>query len=418
MALTPSDIELTLEPVRRLLRALGDPHEAIPPAIHVAGTNGKGSTLAMIRAGLESRGEACHGYNSPHLVRLHENIRLRGRPIAEPALAGLLNECIAANDGAGISVFEATTVAAFLGFSRSEADWTLLEVGLGGEGDATNVLSAPALTAITPISFDHEMYLGPTLAEIATHKAGIMRRGVPCVVAEQQPEALDAIEAHAAKIGAPLHVAGRDWMCWFENGRIVFQDANGMLDLPAPSLGGAHQAQNAGTAVAALRLLGADEAACAAALTGARWPARMQPIAAADLPGLPADAEVWLDGGHNPAAGEALAAHMAVLNARRPAPLHLVCGMLETKDPEAFLRPFAGQATHVSGVTILGAAATQPGEAIAAAARRAGLPADPAPSLDAAFEAVSEAGGPAPRVLICGSLYLAGDVLRRIGWEG
>ena len=418
MALQPAGIDLRLDPMRRLLAALGNPERAIPPAIHVAGTNGKGSTLAMIRAGLEGRGDVCHGYNSPHLVRLHENIRIRGRAVDEPRLAALLEEVEAANAGAPVSVFEATTAAAFLGFARDAADWTLLEVGLGGAGDATNVLDAPRLTAITPISFDHEMYLGATLGKIATHKAGILRRGVPCVVAHQPDEALAAIEAKAETVGAPLHVAGRDWDCWFERGRTLFQDQDGLLDLPAPALLGAHQAQNAGTALAALRLLGADEGACAAAMTGARWPARMQRLRAADLPELPAGAEIWLDGGHNPAAGAALAAHMATLAARRDAPLQLICGMLETKDPAAFLAPFAGLDPMVQGVTIAGTAASRPGASVAEAAASAGLRAAAAADLTAALKAAAKAGGESPRVLICGSLYLAGEVLRRIGWEG
>lgn len=414
MSLHPKIIDLTLDRMHRLLEGLGHPERAMPPVVHVAGTNGKGSTVAMIRAGLEGAGDRCHVYTSPHLARFHERVRLAGRLIDEDALTALLDECEAVNGGASITFFEITTCAALLAFARTPAEWTLLEVGLGGRLDATNVVDAPRLCVITPISIDHQQYLGETIAEIAAEKAGILKPGVPCIVGPQPDEALAVIEARAAAVGAPLIVSGRDWQCWSEGGRIVFQDGSGMLDLPMPALLGAHQTMNAGAAVAALRALGADDAACAAALTGARWPARMQPLAAALLPDAPAGAEIWLDGGHNAAAGEALAAHMRVLEGRRPAPLHLICGMLDTKDPVGFLAPFKGLARDVQTLTIPGAQATLPAEATAAAARRAGLDAAPAADLGAALRAIAAADEPAPRILICGSLYLAGDILRGI----
>ncbi|MFT6772698.1 MAG: dihydrofolate synthase/folylpolyglutamate synthase [Paracoccaceae bacterium] len=412
MTLHPKIIDLTLDRMHRLLARLDHPERAMPPVVHVAGTNGKGSTVAMIRAGLEGAGERCHVYTSPHLARFHERVRLAGRLISDDALTALLDECEARNDGASITFFEITTCAALLAFSRVEADWTLLEVGLGGRLDATNVVDAPRLCVITPISIDHQQYLGETIAEIAAEKAGILKPGVPCVVGPQPDAAWEVIEARAAAIGAPLIASGRDWQCWSERGRIVFQDETGLSDLPPTVLMGAHQTMNAGAAIAALRALGKDGDACAAALTGVRWPARMQPVAAALLPDAPSDAEIWLDGGHNVAAGEVLAEHMASLNARRPAPLHLICGMLDTKDPVGFLAPFAGLARDVRTLTIPGATATLPAEATAAAARRAGLTAAPAADLAAALRDIAGLGEAAPRILICGSLYLAGDILR------
>ncbi|KKK80195.1 hypothetical protein LCGC14_2825910, partial [marine sediment metagenome] len=267
MALHPKIIDLTLDRMWHLLAALGHPERALPPVIHVAGTNGKGSTLAMIRAGLEASGKVVHAYTSPHLVRFHERILLSGALISEPELTALLDECYAANDGAPITYFEITTCAAILAFSRQPADYTLLEVGLGGRLDATNVVDTPALTVITPVSIDHQQYLGDTLAQIAGEKAGILKRAVPCVVARQEDAALDVIEARAARLGAPLSVRGQHWHSTVEAGRLVFQDETGLLDLPLPALRGAHQIDNAGTALAALRQLGCDAAGCEAALT-------------------------------------------------------------------------------------------------------------------------------------------------------
>jgi len=418
LSLHPKSIDLTLERMWRLLAALGHPERDLAPVIHVAGTNGKGSTTAMIRAGLEAAGETCNVYTSPHLARFHERIRLGGRLIAEPALAAALEECERVNAGEPITFFEITTCAALLAFARNPADWTLLEVGLGGRLDATNVTDRPALTVITPVSFDHQQFLGETLAEIAGEKAGILKPGVACVVGPQREEALAVIEARAEAVGAPLILAGRDWTAWREGGRFVFQDEDGLLDLDPPALAGGHQIENAGAAVAGLRALGHGDPA--AALTRASWPARLQRLAPGAIPGAPAGAELWLDGGHNEAAGEVLAAHMAALEERRAAPLHLIVGMLESKDPAAFLRHFAGLAKSVRTVTIPGASASWSAEALAEAGRRAGLAATPAAGVrDAAAELARDAegvgGDAAPRVLICGSLYLAGWLLRRIG---
>ncbi|PTE20427.1 bifunctional folylpolyglutamate synthase/dihydrofolate synthase, partial [Cereibacter changlensis JA139] len=245
MSLHPKVIDLTLDRVHRLLAALGHPERALPPVIHIAGTNGKGSTQAMIRAGLEASGDRVHAYTSPHLARFHERIRLAGELISEPALAALLDECVAANGPEEITFFEITTCAAFLAFARTPADFTLLEVGLGGRLDATNVVEKPRLTIITPVSVDHQQYLGETLPEIAGEKAGILKRGVPCVVGPQSPEGLKVIEARAARLGVPLLAHGQHWQVWTERGRLVFQDETGLLDLPLPNLPGPHQIQNA-----------------------------------------------------------------------------------------------------------------------------------------------------------------------------
>ncbi len=411
MTLHPKIIDLTLDRVWRLLAVLDHPERRLPPVIHVAGTNGKGSTLAMLRAGVEGAGQAAHVYTSPHLVRFHERVRLAGTLISEAALAEVLDECLAANGTDPITYFEITTVAALLGFSRVPADWTLLETGLGGRLDATNVVEVPAMTAITPIDLDHQQYLGETLAEIAQEKAGIMKPGVLCVVGPQLPEALEALEDHAERVRAPLHVHGRDWLVWEERGRMVFQDQTGLLDLPLPALRGEHQIGNAGLALAVLRKLGFGADACEAAVTRAEWPARMQRLSEGRLAALAGGAELWLDGGHNPAAGRALASAMADLPAK---PLHLICGMLKTKDVGGFMTPLAGIAETLRAVAIPGEDATLTAEETAAAARAAGLGASVSGGVAEAIRAIA-GEAPGARIMICGSLYLAGHVLRENG---
>ena len=328
MTFHPKIIDLTLDRVHRLLAALGHPERSLPPVIHIAGTNGKGSTQAMIRAGLEAMGGRVHAYTSPHLARFHERIRLAGDLISESYLTEILDECMRANGSEEITFFEITTCAAFLAFARTPADWTLLEVGLGGRLDATNVVDQPRLTIITPVSLDHQQYLGETLGEIAGEKAGILKRGTPCVVGPQEEAGLEVIEAKAARLGAPLLVRGQHWHAWEERGRLIFQDENGLLDLPLPNLPGPHQIDNAGAALAALRHLGADEAACEAAVTKADWPARMQRLKTGPLVEAAGACELWLDGGHNPAGGIAVAATLARMPAK---PTHLIVGMLNTK---------------------------------------------------------------------------------------
>lgn len=411
MTLHPKVIDLTLARVERLLAALGHPERSVPPVIHLAGTNGKGSTQAMIRAGLEAGGDRVHAYTSPHLARFHERIRLAGELISEPALTALLDECVRVNGPDEITFFEITTCAAFLAFARTKADWTLLEVGLGGRLDATNVVEKPRLTIITPVSIDHQQYLGETLAEIAGEKAGIIKRGVPVIVGPQLEEGLAVIEAKAARLGAPVLAFGQHWNAFEDRGRLVYQDENGLLDLPLPILPGAHQIQNAGAAIAALRALGRDEAACEAAVTRAIWPARMQRLRQGPLVDAAPNVELWLDGGHNPAGGEAVAATLARMPKRET---HLICGMLNTKDVTGYMIPLAPQVTRLHAVPIPGEKNTLPAEATRDAARVAGIEAVTAGSVAEALAGIA-ATTPDARVLICGSLYLAGTVLRENG---
>jgi dihydrofolate synthase/folylpolyglutamate synthase len=411
MTLHPKVIDLTLGRVERLLAALGNPERSVPPVIHVAGTNGKGSTQAMIRAGLEAGGDRVHAYTSPHLARFHERIRLAGELISEPMLTALLDECVAANGGEEITFFEITTCAAFLAFARVPADWTLLEVGLGGRLDATNVIDHPRLTVITPVSLDHQAFLGDTVAAIAGEKAGILKRGVPVIVGPQSDEGLAVIEARAARLGAPVLAFGQHWQVAEDRGRLIFQDEAGLLDLPLPNLPGPHQIQNAGAAIAALRFLGRDEAACEAAVTKAHWPARMQRLRHGPLVKLAPEVELWLDGGHNPAGGEAVAATLARMPARET---HLICGMLNTKDVHGYMVPLAPHVTQLHAVSIPGEKNTLPAETTRDAARGAGIDAVSAPSVAEALAGIA-AVSPQARVLICGSLYLAGAVLRENG---
>jgi dihydrofolate synthase / folylpolyglutamate synthase len=412
LSLHPKVIDLSLDRVCRLLAAVGHPERALPPVVHIAGTNGKGSVLAMIRAGLSSAGFSAHAYTSPHLVRFHERIRLAGETIGEPALAALLAECETANAGAPITFFEITTAAALLAFARTPADYTLLEVGLGGRLDATNVADRPRLTVITPVSVDHQQYLGETLAEIAGEKAGILKPGVACIVGQQPDEALEVVEARAAAVGAPLMVHGQDWLVRTEHGRIVYQDEQCLLDLDPPRLAGPHQVGNAGIAIAALRALAIDQRAAQAALSAAVWPARMQRLTRGPLvDALPAQAELWLDGGHNAAAGEAIAAMLDEWRARAALPVHLVVGMLETKAAADFLRPLGPRTATVRTVRIPNAEASYSAEALAGIAQRDGIRASPAASVEAALAQIAAAGSAPYRVMICGSLYLAGHVL-------
>ena len=412
MALHPKVIDLSLDRMQRLLAALGNPERRIPPVIHIAGTNGKGSTQAMIRAGLQAGGKRVHAYTSPHLAHFHERIRLAGDLISEDALAATLEECEAANDGQPITFFEITTAAAFLAFSRTPADYTLLEVGLGGRLDATNVIDHPALTVITPVSIDHTQYLGDTLPLIAGEKAGIIKRQVPCIVGPQQDEALQVIEAKAQGLTAPLIAHGQHWMIQRDRDGMVFQDDHGLWDLPLPNLIGDHQVQNAGTALAALRQLGATEEMALAAVTQAEWPARMQQLHRGPLVDLAGpDAQLWLDGGHNPAGGEAVAATLAPMP---PRPTHLVCGMLNTKDITGYLRPLAAHAASLTAIDIPGEPNTLPARDTADAARQVGMTTRTATDAADAIRAIV-ADAPSARILICGSLYLAGRVLRENG---
>ena len=411
MALHPKVIDLTLDRVHRLLAALDNPERHLPPVIHIAGTNGKGSTQAMIRAGLEAGGLKVHAYTSPHLAYFHERIRLAGDLISEAALTALLDECVQKNGPDEITFFEITTCAAFAAFARTPADYTLLEVGLGGRLDATNVIDKPGLTIITPVSIDHQQYLGETLAEIAFEKAGIIKRGVPVIIGPQEDAGMAVIEARAARVGAPVLAFGQHWHVHEEHGRMVYQDERGLLDLPLPNLPGPHQIYNAGAALTALRQLGRSNAECEAAVTEVYWPARMQRLRVGPLVEMAPKVELWLDGGHNPAGGQAVAATLARMPPRET---HLICGMLNTKDVRGYMTPLASQTTRLHAVAIPGEKNTLPAEVTRDAARSAGIPAEVAGSVAAALAQIV-AATPEARVLICGSLYLAGSVLRENG---
>jgi len=420
LALHPKIIDLSLERMERILAKLGHPERRLPPVIHVAGTNGKGSTVANLRAMLEAAGLKVHAYTSPHLVKFHERIRVAGQLISEPALTMLLEECEAANGGEPITFFEITTAAAFLAFSRTPADYLILEVGLGGRLDATNVIGRPAVSVITAIDYDHQQFLGDTLSLIAREKAGILKRGVPAVIGAQPDEARAEIERVAERLGVPLAIANQDWQVFEQHGRLVFQDDSGLLDLPLPQLKGRHQIDNAGNAIATLRRLDdprIGDRDMAAGLRSAVWPARMQRLGQGALwQLLPADCELWLDGGHNPAAGRVLAQAFSDLNDRHSRPLVLIWGMLNTKDVGSFIESFAGVAQRVIALTIPDEENAVPAETLAAAARAKGLSAETAASLDGALSQAALAA-PAPRILICGSLYLAGRVLAAHGQE-
>jgi dihydrofolate synthase/folylpolyglutamate synthase len=422
--LHPKLIDLSLDRMWRILNALQHPERHLPPVIHVAGTNGKGSTIAFMRAILEAAGLRVHVYTSPHLVRFNERFRLgapgEGALVSDEVLAGALAECERANAGEPITMFEITTAAGLLLFARNPADVLLLEVGLGGRLDATNVIDTPLATVITPVSLDHAEHLGDSIAKIATEKAGIIKRGAPAIVAAQPREALAVIERAAARAGAPIRIAGENWTATEERGRLVYQDDDGLLDLPAPRLPGRHQFENAGVAIAALRAAGSlkiSPDAYEAGIVKADWPARMQRLSHGRLIGLlPAGSELWLDGGHNADGSRAIANVLADLEERVSKPLVLIVGMLASKDCVAFLKSFTGLARRVVAVGIPDQPNGQPAAAIADTARAVGMPAQPSDNIESALAAVGALGlDPPPRVLITGSLYLAGAVLSANG---
>ena len=406
--LHPKLIDLSLERIERLLAALGHPERQLPPVVHVAGTNGKGSTIAFLQAICEAAGLSAHVYVSPHLIRFNERIAVRGRPIGEEPLNEVLAACEEANGGEPITFFEITTAAAFLAFSRAPADIALIETGLGGRFDATNVLAAPALSVITPVSRDHVHFLGETVPEIAFEKAGILKPGIPAVIGPQEPGAAEVIAARAAEIGTPLLRHSTEWRT---DGR-DYRDGKGALEIPPPGLIGPHQLENAGIAVAAARALGwpaLDERAIRTGIASARWPGRLQrleggPLSARLGPGR----ELWVDGGHNRAAGEALA---RVAEGWSDRPLHLVMGHLAVRPSEDFLAPLADRIASFHGVPVPGAYACHPPEQLAEAARALGVEAHSWPAAAEALDAIAtNYPGPA-RVLVTGSLYLAGAVL-------
>ncbi|MEP7032143.1 MAG: folylpolyglutamate synthase/dihydrofolate synthase family protein, partial [Pseudolabrys sp.] len=354
-ALHPKRIDLSLDRVQRLLDALGNPERKLPPVIHVGGTNGKGSTVAFMRAILEAAGLRVHAYTSPHLVRFNERFRLGGELVADAELTAALEECERANAGAPITVFEITTAAGLLLFARHPADVLLMEVGLGGRLDATNVIDKPLATVIAPISIDHTDFLGDTLEKIAAEKAGIFKPNVPAVVAAQNRDVLTVLERQAARLKAPLKIAGENWTATEERGRLVYQDDSGLLDLPAPKLYGRHQFENAGLAIAALRATPFKilPAAFETGMTKADWPARLQRLGSGRLlESVPAGSELWLDDGHDPDGGGAVAAALADLEERVSRPLVLIAGMLANKDCEGFLRNFTGLARRLIAVAV------------------------------------------------------------------
>ncbi|MGL4729814.1 MAG: bifunctional folylpolyglutamate synthase/dihydrofolate synthase [Bosea sp. (in: a-proteobacteria)] len=432
-ALHPKIINLSLGRIVALLEKLGNPHDHLPPVIHVAGTNGKGSTIAFMRAILEAGGLSVHVDTSPHLVRFNERIRL-GRPpgnrsaesgggqfVSDELLLDALERCEAANGDAPISFWELVTAAAFVLFSEQPADVLLLEVGLGGRLDATNVIARPAATIITPVSMDHAEYLGDTVEKIAAEKAGIFKRGSPAIIARQSAATTHVLVAAAEKAGAAsIMVGGQDFAVHEEGGRLIYQDTEGLLDLPLPRLAGRHQVENAGTAIAGLRAAGyglLPVATFEAGLAGADWPARLQRLKHGALTLLiPPGAELWLDGGHNADGAKVLAAAMADLHDRKAARLILVCGMLGTKDLQAVLTPFKGLAQELIAVPVTGLMPGRPPEEIANAATALGLPSKVAGSVADALQGLADrTWHEPPRILICGSLYLAGEVLAANG---
>lgn len=398
--LYPRLVDLSLDRLRDLLAKLDHPERRLPPVIHVAGTNGKGSTCAFIRAMAEAAGQRVHVYTSPHLVRFNERIRIAGKLVSDEALAAALEEIEQANAGAPITVFEVITAAAFHLFARTPADLCVLEVGLGGRGDATNVIDRPAACAITSISLDHREMLGDTLALIAAEKAGIMKPGVPVAIGEQPAEVLEVLQSTAERVGAGVLLRNRDWHI----SPPLYRDAQCELQLPALSLPGAFQFDNVGIAIAALRASGLPMNVAGAA--SAEWPARLQRLHGRLASGLPHDWELWLDGGHNPGAGVVLGEHLAGWHDRR---LHLIVGMKDSKDAVGFLRPLLPHATTIWAVAEPEQHSALPVEAIVAAS--GGL-ARPGPRVTDALAALPREDGPA-RVLICGTLYLAGEVLKQ-----
>ena len=420
LSLHPKIIDLSLDRMHTILAKLGHPERRLPPVIHVAGTNGKGSTVAYLRHIMEAAGLKVHAYTSPHLVKFHERIRVAGNLIPESDLTALLEECETANGGEPITFFEITTAAAFLAFSRTPADYLILEVGLGGRLDATNVIDRPAVSVITTIDYDHQQYLGDTLTQIAHEKAGILKRGCPGIVGTQPDEARAEIERVADRLRSQLAISNQDWQSFEQHGRLVFQDENGLLDLPLPQLKGGHQIDNAGNAIATIRALKdprISDAHIVEGLKSTTWPARMQRLGAGALSGLISpESELWLDGGHNPSAGRVLAQGFSDLNDRHSRPLILIWGMLNTKDIGSFIASFKGVASRVIALTIPDEENAVKAEALAESARAHGLPAETAATLESALKQAALTV-PAPRILICGSLYLAGRVLAAHGQE-
>lgn len=426
MQLHPKGFDLSLDRIRSLLEKLGNPHLKLPPVIHVAGTNGKGSATAFCRALLEAGGFDVHVHTSPHLVHWHERYRLAapggGKLVGDDVLADTIERVEAANGGQHITVFEILTAVAFVLFSEHPADVVVMEVGLGGRFDATNVVDEPAVSLIMPISVDHQTYLGDRVELIAAEKAGIIKKGCPVVVGFQPVDAArEVLVSTADRLGCPVSVYGQDFLAFEEHGRMVFQNEDGLIDLPLPRLAGRHQIANAAAAIEAVQMAGftLTDKAVEKALMVVDWPARMQRLTHGTLVELaPAASEIWLDGGHNPGAGAVIAEAFGDLEERNARPLFLITGMINTKDPVGYFEAFSGMARHVFTVPIPSSDAGIPNDELAVAAQKANLSAEPVHSVANALKLLRDtwpSDEAPPRILIGGSLYLAGDVLRDNG---
>jgi dihydrofolate synthase/folylpolyglutamate synthase len=424
MTLHPKGFDLSLDRITRLLERLGNPQDRLPPVMHIAGTNGKGSCAAFSRALLEAAGHLVHVHTSPHLVNWHERYRLAaeggGRLVDDDVFAEAISRVAEANGGQKITVFEILTAVTFILFSEHPAEAAIIEVGLGGRFDATNVVARPAVSVIMPVSMDHEAYLGDRVELIAAEKAGIMKRGCPVVVGAQESEtALQVLIDAAERLECPTLVYGQDFLAFEENGRMVYQDDDGLMDLPAPRLPGRHQFANAAAAIAAVKAAGFEIAHRAAekAMTNVAWPGRMQKLAQGRLAELaPKGADIWLDGGHNPGAGVVVAEALAEQEEKNPRPLFLISGMINTKDQAGYFRAFKGLVRHVYTVPVSMSDAGVPNDELAIRATEAGLTAEPVSSVASALMLLRDTwDGPTPRILIGGSLYLAGTVLAENG---
>lgn len=414
----PVIIDLSLDRIRAALSRLGDPQKRMPPVFHVAGTNGKGSTVAFIRSILEAAGHSAHVYTSPHLVRFNERIVVAGREIEDGALIDVLERTDAAIGDDMLTYFETTTCAALLAFAEAQADYAVIEVGLGGRLDATNVFDEIAAAVVTPVDLDHQQFLGDKLSGVAAEKAGIFRRDAPAVISPQSADAMAALQDCARKTGADIFAFGEQWNVWSEHGRLIYQDENGLCDLKLPRLPGAHQIENAGTAIAAIRAAGLkfDDAVISTGLENARWPARLQRLTQGPLiilarEHLGEEPEIWLDGGHNPHAGRAVARAMADMESRHAKPLVMISGMQANKDAVGYFTPFSGLAKKVYCVAADHDGVMKPGE-VCKAATTAGLQSESFESVETAFNQACKDSNDPPRFLISGSLYLAGEILR------
>ncbi|WP_376702302.1 folylpolyglutamate synthase/dihydrofolate synthase family protein [Mesorhizobium sp. ISC25] len=424
MALHPKGFDLSLDRISRLLERLGNPQDQLPRVIHIAGTNGKGSCAAFSRALLEAAGYRVHVHTSPHLVNWHERYRLAadggGKLVDDKVFAEAIARVAKANQGQKITVFEILTAVTFLLFSEHPADAVILEVGLGGRFDATNVIAEPAVSVILPVSLDHEAYLGDRVELIAAEKAGIIKRGCPVVIGAQESETAQQVLIETAeRLDCPAFLYGQDFLAYEENGRMVYQDEDGLMDLPPPRLPGRHQFANAAAAIAAVKAAGFEISHRAAekAMANVAWPGRMQKLPQGRLSELaPKGADIWLDGGHNPGAGVVVAEALAEQEEKNPRPLFLISGMINTKDQSGYFRAFKGLVRHVYTVPVSLSDAGVPNDELATRAIEAGLSAEPVSSVANALMLLRDTwDGPPPRILIGGSLYLAGAVLAENG---